>query len=222
VLAPYLKGNFGYIWTPRRLVAVATAHPPLFEPGAKFSYSNTNYILLGMIVEAATGHPVATELRRRVFGPLGLRATFLATSQQIPGPHAHGYLVSGKGPLQDVTRVSPSYAWTAGGIVSTASDVAMFYRALLGGRLLQPALLKEMETTVDGYGFGLFKTHRPCGDIIGHDGALAAYLTFAFNSKDGKKQLVVLANSLTYDDQVGSKTAQRALQRLLRTAACGT
>jgi D-alanyl-D-alanine carboxypeptidase len=221
VLKPYLSGNFGYVWTPPKLVAVATEHPPLFKPGAKYSYSNTNYIVLGLIVEAATGNPVGRELRRRIFGPLGLRSTFLAASQQIPGAHAHGYLISGKGPLQDVTLVSPSYAWTAGGIVSTASDIAGFYRALLGGRLLQPELLREMETTIDGYGLGLFKTHLPCGDIIGHDGAIAAYLTFAFNSKDGKRQFVILANSLTFNDQIGNKQAQGILKRLLQTAACG-
>jgi D-alanyl-D-alanine carboxypeptidase len=221
VLQPYLSGNFGYVWTPQQLIAVATSHAPPFEPGAKFSYSNTNYILLGLIVEAASGNSVGSELRQRIFKPLGLRSTFLATSQRIPGAHAHGYLVSGNDPLQDVTLVSPSYVWTAGGIVSTASDVADFYRALLRGRLLKPALLREMETASVGYGLGLAKTRLPCGDIFGHNGALASYLTYAFNSKDGKRQFVVLANSLTVDDQVGSKQAQRTFQRLLQTAACG-
>jgi D-alanyl-D-alanine carboxypeptidase len=222
VVKPYLSGNFGYVWTPPKLVAVSNAHPPLFEPGAKYSYSNTNYILLGLVIEAATGNPVDMELRQRIFEPLGLRSTLLATSQRIPGAHAHGYLVSGKDPLLDVTLVSPSYAWTAGGIVSTASDIARFYRALLGGQLLPPELLQAMETTVDSYGLGLYKTHLPCGDIYGHDGAIAAYLTFAFNSQDGKQQFVVLANSMTFDDQVGNKRAEQALRRLLQTAACGT
>jgi D-alanyl-D-alanine carboxypeptidase len=221
VLQPYLSGNFGYVWRPPKLVAVATAHRSLFEPGAKFSYSNTNYIVLGLIVEAASGNSVGTELRRRIFKPLGLRSTFLATSQRIPGAHAHGYLVNGKDPLKDVTLVSPSYVWTAGGIVSTASDVAVFYRALLRGRLLKPELLREMETTSGGYGLGLFKTHLACGDMFGHNGALASYLTYAYNSKDGKRQFVVLANSLTFDDQVGSRQAQRVFQRLLQAAACG-
>ena len=117
--------------------------------------------------------------------------------------------------------VSPSYAWTAGAIVSTASDIARFYRALLGGRLLPPDLLQAMETFEDDYGLGLFHVKLPCGEIVGHDGAIAAYLTLAFNSTDGKRQFVVLANSLTFDDQVGGKQAQRALGRLFQTAACG-
>jgi D-alanyl-D-alanine carboxypeptidase len=221
VLKPYLNGKFGYVWSPRALIGVSTAHPRLFEPGAKFSYSNTNYILLGMIIEAAAHKPIKQQLNQRIFEPLGLRSTLLATSQHLPDPHANGYLVSGKDQLQDVTLVSPSYAWTAGGIVSTADDIARFYRALLDGRLLPPALLKEMKTTREGYGLGLFKAPSPCGTILGHDGAIAAYLTFAFNSKDSTRQFVILANSLTFKDRIGSKRAQRALQRLLETAACG-
>lgn len=223
VLKPYLGGNLGYVWTPPKLIAVSAAHPPLFEAGAKVSYSNTNYIVLGLIVEAATKDTIKAQLRQRIFGPLGLRSTLLATSQHIPGAHAHGYLVNGKNPLQDVTLVSPSYAWTAGAIVSTASDIARFYRALLGGQLLSPDLLQAMKPTTNRIGLGLFQTPSACGgpNLIGHDGALAAYLTLAFNSKDSKRQLVVLVNSLTFNDQVGSKRAQQALARLFKTAACG-
>ena len=223
VLKPYLSGNFGYVWTPQKLVAVSTSHPAVFAPGAKFSYSNTNYIVLGLIVEAATKDTIKAQLQKRIFGPLGLRSTLLATSQRIAGAHAHGYLVQGKKQLQDVTLVSPSYAWTAGAIVSTASDIARFYRALLGGRLLPADLLQAMKTTTDGYGLGLFQTRSLCGRAgpWGHDGALAAYLTLAFNSEDGKRQFVILVNSMTFDDQVGSKRAQQALGRLFKTADCG-
>jgi D-alanyl-D-alanine carboxypeptidase len=221
VLRPYLAGDFGYAWTPRRLVAISASHKPLFSPGARFSYSNTNYILLGLIVEAATGHPLAAELRRRIFAPLGLHSTSFPASPSINGAHAHGYLVTGKNKLQDVTGVSPSYAWAAGGITSTADDIAKFYAALLGGRLLKPELLREMETTREHYGLGLYQTPGPCGPLWGHDGAIAAYLTLAFNSKDGTKQMVVLVNSLTFGDTVGNRQAQLALNRLFKTAACG-
>jgi D-alanyl-D-alanine carboxypeptidase len=221
VLRPYLAGDFGYAWTPRRLVAISASHNALFSPGARFSYSNTNYILLGLVVEAVTGHPIAAELRRRIFTPLGLHSTSFPASPLISGAHAHGYLVRGKNALQDVTRVSPSYAWTAGGITSTADDIAKFYAALLGGRLLKPELLRAMEATREHYGLGLFQTPGPCGSLWGHDGAIAAYLTLAFNSKDGRKQMVVLVNSLTFGDTVGNRQAQRALNRLFKTAACG-
>ena len=222
-MKPYLSGNFGYVWTPPKLVAVSTSHPALFAPGAKYSYSNTNYILLGLIVKAATKDTIKAQLQKRIFGPLGLRSTLLSTSQRIPGSHARGYLVQGKNQLQDVTLVSPTYAWTAGAIVSTASDIARFYRALLGGRLLQPDLLQAMKTTTDRYGFGLYHIPSRCGrpDVWGHDGALAAYVSLALNSEDGKRQFVILVNSMTFDDQVGSKRAQQALGRLFKTAECG-
>ena len=124
------------------------------------SYSNTNYILLGLIVEKATGNSMDAELKRRIFAPLQLRSTSLDTSPRMRPPYAHGYLVQGKG-LQDVTAVSPSYAWTAGAIVSSADDLARFYRALLGGRLLEPELLGAMETPKHDYGLGLARARLP-------------------------------------------------------------
>jgi D-alanyl-D-alanine carboxypeptidase len=224
VLKPYLAGNFGYTWTPRRLVAVSASHKPLFAPGTKYSYSNTNYILLGLIVEKATGNPISAELKRRILAPLQLRSTSLDTSPRMRPPFAHGYLVQGK-ELQDVTTVSPSYAWTAGAIVSSADDLARFYRALLGGRLLQPELLRAMQTPKDEYGLGLARARLPqswgCrGARWGHDGAIAAYNSTALNSTDGKEQAVILVNSLTLDDKVGDAKAQKALLRLFKTALC--
>ena len=106
VLKPYLAGNFGFTWTPRRLVAVSASHKPLFAPGTRYSYSNTNYILLGLIVEKATGNPIAGELKRRIFAPLRLQATSLDTSPRMRPPFAHGYLAQGK-ELQDVTGGQP-------------------------------------------------------------------------------------------------------------------
>ena len=131
--------------------------------------------MLGLIVEAATKDTIQAQLHKRIFGPLGLHSTLLATSQRIAGAHARGYLVQGQ-KMQDVSLVSPSYAWTAGGIVSTATDIARFYRALLGGRLLPPDLLQAMKATTGRVGLGLFQTPSLCGgpDPWGDDGAIAA------------------------------------------------
>jgi D-alanyl-D-alanine carboxypeptidase len=93
------------VWRPREIVAIATAHPPTFAPGAGWSYSDTNYVVLGLIVEAATGHPLAGELRRRIFVPRRLRATTLPAAPGIAGRHAHGYFLW---PRQDVTVGTPS------------------------------------------------------------------------------------------------------------------
>ena len=184
-------------WAPREIVAVATAHKPHFAPGAGWSYSNTNYFVVGLIVEAATGHKLESELRRRIFVPLRLQATSLDTVPRIAGPHAHGYFVR---PLEDVTVGSPSYVWAAGALVSTADDVARFFRALLGGRLLRPDLLRMMETTVVdtrefSYGLGLEKVPTRCGVAWGHSGGSPGYSVDSYNSKSGTRQVVVFVNA---------------------------
>src|SRR5262249_20578653 len=158
-----------------------------------WSYANTGYILLGLVIQRVTGHPLATELQRRILGPLGLRQTRLPTSPLLPRPATHGYGDIGSGP-QDFTRVTPSAAWAAGALVSTADDVAVFYRALLSGGLLSPDLLAQMETTVPfapgfGYGLGVFSATFSCGQAWGHDGDFAGFLTNAFASVDGQRQV---------------------------------
>jgi D-alanyl-D-alanine carboxypeptidase len=148
-------------FTPQALVAMATRRQPLFPPGARFSYSNTNYILLGLLVERVSGGGLAAQLQQRILGPLGLADTELpGTQRRLHGPYLHGYAppdrawLPSDGPvgLVDVTQANPSWAWAAGGMVSSAADLARFYQALLGGRLLRPELLKAMETTVDASG----------------------------------------------------------------------
>jgi D-alanyl-D-alanine carboxypeptidase len=226
VLKPYLNGNASYYWAPRNLVKIAVSHKPLFAPGTGVSYSSTGYVLLGLIVEAAAGDSLGTELSRRIFEPLGLQATTFPTTGRIDGPHAHGYLDAPRKPLQDVTAISPSYYWAAGNIVSTADDVARFYQALLGGRLLDPNLLSTMETTAPDrrgnlWGLGLGSGKSSCGAFWGHDGAVPGYNSIAYNSKDGAKQLVVLVNSVTFSDTVGSNRAQQIFRRLVNTGYCG-
>jgi D-alanyl-D-alanine carboxypeptidase len=149
--------NPGREWAPRKLVAIATSHPPHFSPGNGWSYSNTNYVLLGLVVEKITRHSLGRELQARLFGPLALRATSYPAGARLGGRYAHGYLVGKpplpvpRGSLLDVsTLLSPS-AWGAGQIVSSASDVTAFFAALLKGRLLPPALLKAMKAPVAGY-----------------------------------------------------------------------
>jgi D-alanyl-D-alanine carboxypeptidase len=222
IIAPYLKGDFGHVWAPRDLVAAAVKHPAHFAPGTAWAYSNTGYVVLGMIVEAATGQTVGAELQQRIFGPLGLRRTSFDTAQAIAGPHAHGYFRLPRQPLIDVTALSPTIAYAAGAIVSTAGDLATFYRALLGGRLLRPDLLAAMETTVSvgqpgaAYGLGLVKLRVSCAAAAwGHDGDFPGYLTWAFNSRDARHQVVVMVN----DDALNAR-ATRAVEHVLATGFC--
>lgn len=194
LFAPYLRGDLGYTWTPRQLVALAVSHPPVYGPGAHWSYSNTNYVLLGLIVEAVTGDTLANQLSKRILHPLGLQGTDLAAGQHMASPVAHGYY---KG--QDVTRLSFSFAWGAGSMVSTAADVARFYKALLGGKLLRAPQLKEMRITVPAdvgeYGLGLWRRHLLCGTAWGHPGLAVGYTSYAWSSADGRHQVVVLSTT---------------------------
>jgi D-alanyl-D-alanine carboxypeptidase len=194
---PYLRGDSGYIWTPRQLLKIAFMHKPLFPPGRRYSYSDTNYILLGLIVEKVTGRPLASELSQRIVRPLGLNDTSFGTTTHITGSHADGYIRL-NGHLVDFVA-SPTVAWAAAAIVSTADDIAHFYRALLSGRLLSPPLLRQMETTVrwghpGGYGLGLMDPQLSCGAVWGHLGEFPGYTVFAFSSRDGKHQIMLLAN----------------------------
>jgi len=214
-------------WSPREIVAVATAHPPAFAPGAGWAYSDTNYFVLGLIVEAATGHTLAAELRSRILAPLRLRATSLPAGPDIAGRHAHGYFLR---PTTDVTVGSPSVQWAAGALVSNARDLARFFRALLGGRLLRPDLLELMTTTVaapqlgpgQAYGLGLQKVPERCGVLWGHTGASPGYVADALNARDAGRQVVVLANATGSLSGAGffgpPPRAARAIERLIRMA----
>ncbi len=199
------------VWTPRELVSFVDDRPPLFVPGERWSYSNTNFILLGLIAERITGRPLGTELRERIFKPLGLAHTgFPTASASMPNPFAHGYLLPNNGlvPVRtylDVTGWSPSWAWAAGAMVSTADDLARFYGALLSGDVLKPELLAAMEDTVPettdprgpGYGLGLMHDVdlAACGDTWGHDGAVPGYTSFVSGRRDGSRIAVVLVNT---------------------------
>jgi D-alanyl-D-alanine carboxypeptidase len=216
-------------WTPRELLAIATAHPPNFSPGAGWAYSDTNYFVLGLIVEAATGRPLAAELRDRIFAPLRLRATSLPAGPGISGAHAHGYFLD---PAQDVTIGTPSVQWAAGALVSNAGDLARFFRALLGGRLLRPDLLQLMQTTVaapqlgagNAYGLGLQRVPERCGALWGHSGGSPGYVSDAFNSKDARRQVVVLVNATGQLSPGGffglPRRPAHAVDRLIETAYC--
>ena len=217
---------------PRELVAIATGHRPLFAPGNRFSYSNTNYILAGLVIERAGGQPLATQLQQRIFGPLDLGDTELpVTEQALASPYVHGYaprdkdwrVTDGPAGLLDVTKMDPSWAWAAGAMVSTTADLAHFYQALLGGQLLDPKQLQAMQTTVDAsqqfghgvrYGLGLTLLRPGCAtDLWGHGGALAGYRTTAFSTKDADRQLVATTNLNPEPDPYA---AQAAVDNLLR------
>ncbi|MET8861743.1 serine hydrolase domain-containing protein [Nonomuraea sp. NPDC004580] len=206
-------------WSPRELVEKAERLPLEFRPGTRFQYSNTNYIVLGMLIEKVTGRPYATEIEQRILRPLDLARTWLpGASPEVQGPHAHGYVAVKKhGELTrvDVTRFNPTIAGAAGEIISTAGDLNRFYRALLGGKLLPPAQLKEMKHPGPSgdYGMGLEVTHLPCGTAYGHTGETPGYVTASLISADGTRQITLSTTPFSGD----SGSAEKAL---LKSALC--
>ncbi|MEV6826854.1 serine hydrolase domain-containing protein [Amycolatopsis sp. NPDC051102] len=191
---------------PAELVAMALKHPALFPPGTSWSYSNTNYIVAGMLVERVTGHALAAEIAHRITGPLGLRDTYLPRrgDEKLPAPHAIGYLPAG-GKLVDFSDFDATIAGAAGGLVSTPADLDRFYGALLAGRLLRPAELAEMRRTVPadlgipgaGYGLGLGSIPVSCGVLWGHEGGIPGFTNFAGVGPDGRRVTVVLNENPT-------------------------
>jgi D-alanyl-D-alanine carboxypeptidase len=220
-----IGGDPAHRWAPADLVAISNRHQPRFAPDAAWSYCNTCYVLLGQIIERATGHPLDDELRRRVFLPAGLRATTFDTEPQIAGRHADGYERLGARRLTDVTAVDPSYVWAAGAIVSSADDVARFYTSLGRGRLVRPDLLQAMQSTrpmsaeLKGWGYGLGLIRKPigCGSGYGHDGASAGYTAYAYTSKDTRRQSVLLINA---GDSTMAHEDNGRLQDLAQGAYC--
>ncbi|MEV5266788.1 serine hydrolase domain-containing protein [Streptomyces werraensis] len=181
---------------PEELVRVAMSHEPDFAPGAGWNYSNTNYVLAGLVIEKSTGRPYGEEIRRRVIAPLHLTGTSVpGTRTGVPGPSSRAYgklTEDGSGPVHDVTRLNPSMASSAGEMISDSKDLNRFYRALLTGRLLPGEQLEEMTDTVavndrNGYGLGLMSTELSCGVTVwGHGGGIHGSTSDAVTTRDGR------------------------------------
>ncbi|MFC4565935.1 serine hydrolase domain-containing protein [Nocardiopsis mangrovi] len=194
-------------FTPEELVEIADRQDPSAEPG-EFAYSNTNYVLLGMIVEELTGNTLGDELGDRVLRPAGMDRSYLPVRETgLPGEHASGYYrLAGRQDLTEATEIDPSFAWAAYGLVSTPEDVAGFYRALWDGDLLPAASLAKMREMVpgpnffmSGYGLGLERMDLTCTSPEGHTGSIPGFSTFAFLTGDGDRQVTVSANAFLLD-----------------------
>jgi D-alanyl-D-alanine carboxypeptidase len=206
LLAPLLEDP-GHRFTPVELVRSVVGRPLQSQPGSRWAYSNTNYILLGLIVERVTGKPLARALDERIIRPLALRGTSLKSGAPLPVRSVRGYLLPGNpflpvpaGRPFDVTGINPSFTWAAGALVSTTRDLDRFYQALLSGRLVPASLLAEMTasrpiTAGSGYGLGLLRISTPCGPAYGHDGEIFGFTSLALTTQDTQRSVVLLATT---------------------------
>jgi D-alanyl-D-alanine carboxypeptidase len=217
-------------YTPAQLVAIAMRHKPDFAPGTSWEYSNTNYILAGMIISKVTGHTWEQEVNERIIQPLGLRRTITpGTYSYIPGPHMDGYSSWGSGPSVDTTAINPSAAGAAGAMISTTADLTRFYTALMSGRLLPAAQLAEMETTVPApplypigngarYGLGLMWIPLTCGGgYFTHGGDIPGYSTRDGVTPDGRRTVVV---ERTGDGDTSGLVTEHAMDALVDQELC--
>ncbi|MCM6778894.1 beta-lactamase family protein [Nocardia sp. CDC159] len=195
-------------YEPAELVARAMTMPPQFEPDTKSVYTNTNYILLGMLIERVTGRPVAAEVERRIIAPLGLRDTYFPAAREtgLRDPHPRGYHER-DGERIDFTDMDTSWAGAAGAMVSTGSDLNRFFTALLDGKIVPAAQLAEMQKTVPwdrdagGYGLALIDIPVSCGKKVwGHGGSIMGFETRTGVTADGRA-VTLTVNQLARNQQ---------------------
>lgn len=160
----------------------------------RYSYSSSNYMALGQLVEKLRGKPVGEVLKRDTFGPLGLLHTSLAEPDRSASDNLHAYVMDGSERI-DVTQTEVLVGSPAGGVISTMQDVNDFYRALLRGQLLSPAALQEMKkkTSFCEYGLGPRQFRDGCSsnNRYGHLGSVYGYLTTSITRADGTSQVTM-------------------------------
>jgi len=235
-------------WTPQELLDIAFAQPPNFAPDAEFEYSNTNYALLGLVIEKVDGKPLARSLHDRLFGPLGMNNTELpvSTSNSIPEPYSHGYLYGSSSvalfgtpeytPEQvtgakdgsflptDYTDVNHSFAYAAGGAISTANDLVTWMNALVGGKVLDAEYQKiwldslQMEDPDNPaglwYGYGITRQSWGPNTMLFHGGETAGYNSAMVVETTNDVTLVVWTN-LTVDVDKMRQTANSLMLKIL-------
>jgi D-alanyl-D-alanine carboxypeptidase len=199
-----------HVYTDAELLGIAFKHDPSFAPGKSWKYSNTNYTLLGMILQKQTGKTMPALVTEGITGPLALEHTYFADPKatNTGTGYARGYAIKYASGTPQYTDTSDwpigSWAGAAGSIVSTTQDLAQFFTAVLQGKLFSAAQLKQMKTTVPlpadfpikgGYGLGLFRTDSPCGTVWGHGGDTMGHHSTAVATEDGRRTAVTDATA---------------------------
>ena len=186
------------VFTTEQLVTMAIKLPIQFEPGTRFSYCNTNYILLGLLIKKVTGKSANDVINEKILQPLGMKNTFWPNTRYLPYPYTHGYSLENDIFLTDVTNWNPSWADAAGCLISNFSDLKIWAKEMSERKLLSDKMKIERFTWVDGdfpgvtfSGFGLEKAY----DWIGHVGSLPGYNSQLFYNPIKKITIIINTNS---------------------------
>ncbi|MFI9208066.1 serine hydrolase domain-containing protein [Streptomyces sp. NPDC053253] len=196
-------------FTPQQVLDYSFKHPVEFQPGAEVQYSNTNTVLLGLVVEKAGGMPLDEYIQKNVVETAGLRHTTFPTDAAFPRPHAHGYTEqTASGEIEDATDWNPSWGWAAGAMISNLQDMRSWAKTVATGTLLTPETqaarlqVDPAGNTGDGYRLGIFNVQG----WIGHNGSLPGYQSLTIYLPEADATLVVLMNTDVAKDGVPPST----------------
>jgi D-alanyl-D-alanine carboxypeptidase len=218
---------------PEELLAFVENPRLLFEPGSEYRYSNSDNIVVALMVEEATGKTYEQQLRKQVYKPLGLSKTSLPRGADLKEPFIHGYDNDPpQQPPEDVSEIiAAGWSWASGGIVSTPADLNTFIRAYVGGRLFGSKTRAQQRKVVEGgsseppgpgknsAGLALFRYETKCGTVWGHTGNTPGYTQFMAASGDGRRSATVSVNT-QLTPKAGEAGVFGALRRAEELAVC--
>jgi D-alanyl-D-alanine carboxypeptidase len=218
---------------PEELLSLMEEVDLLFDPGSEYHYSNSDNIVVALMVEAATGKSYEDQLRERVYKPLGLRKTTLPRGPNLRKPFIHGYSNDpSQDPPEDVSEdLAAGWAWASGGIVSTPADLNAFIRGYVGGKLFDERTQAKQRRVIEGgsseppgpgmnsAGLAIFRYETRCGTVWGHTGNFPGYTQFAAASADGRRSVTVSINA-QHTPTDGSLVVFEALRGAEELAVC--
>jgi D-alanyl-D-alanine carboxypeptidase len=215
---------------PEQLLTYVADEPLAFTPGSRYHYSNSDNILVGLMVAAVDGTPYEQSLATRVYTPLGLTGTSLPTGVEMPTPFTHGYDPDPPNAPEDVSEViAGGWSWASGGVVSTPQDANTFVRGYASGKLTNPATQAKQFSFRKGsseppgpgtnsVGVGIFRYKTRCGTVYGHTGNTPGYTQFIASTRDGKQSTVVSINSQLTPGRNARRFAE--LRKIFELAVC--
>ncbi|MGW2212076.1 serine hydrolase domain-containing protein [Streptomyces sp. NPDC001781] len=220
-----LTSNPRRSFTPQQLLGYSFKHPVQFAPGTKFEYSNTNLILLGLVVEQQSGQGLGNYIQQHVLAPAGLKQTSFPEGAEFPKPHAQGYTdQTADGQIAQTAGWNPSWGWAAGAMISNLEDMRVWSRTVATGRfpdgerMVSPATQRQRLVTPPtgypgaGYGLGIFDVHG----WVGHNGSLPGYESLTVYLPSARTSLVVLLNTdISHDGQEPSTLFGRAVTEVI-------
>jgi D-alanyl-D-alanine carboxypeptidase len=194
----YINSNHQKVFTPEELLAIVLNNPIQYEPGTRYYYNNSNYLLLGFLIKKVTGKEIIDVFNEKIFQPLGMNNTFWPNTRYLPYPYSHGYSLDNNS-LTDVTNWDPSWGDAAGILISNISDLKIWAKELGECKLLSEKMKSERYAWVDSdapglkySGFGLEKIM----DWVGHPGAIFGYNSQLWYNPVKKITVIVTTNSM--------------------------